>query len=125
MIFQMLLSFRFFFFNPLNEEEENRKEFNMNVEMCYDYELRIRFSSDAEELAAIVKALKDLEEVMEKEAKLSKERLSTAITKYDENDPVSFRDFTDAIDEFKVKQENLSEIRNLIKCYSFENGMNA
>lgn len=124
MIFQMLLSFRFFF-NPLNEEEENRKEFNMNVEMCYDYELRIRFSSDAEELAAIVKALKDLEEVMEKEAKLSKERLSTAITKYDENDPVSFRDFTDAMDEFKVKQENLSEIRNLIKCYSFENGMNA
>ena len=124
MIFQMLLSFRFFF-NPLNEEEENRKEFNMNVEMYYDYELRIRFSSDAEELAAIVKALKDLEEVMEKEAKLSKERLSTAITKYDENDPVSFRDFTDAMDEFKVKQENLSEIRNLIKCYSFENGMNA
>lgn len=97
----------------------------MNVEMYNDNELRIRFSEDTYEVLALVKALKDLEEVIEKKAKLSKEQLSTAITNYDDNDLLGFRKITYAMDEFKEKQEALSEIRNLIKSYSNDLNLNA
>lgn len=97
----------------------------MNVEMYNDNELRIRFSEDTDEVLALVKALKDLEEVIEKKAKLSKEQLSTAITNYDDNDLLGFRKITYAMDEFKEKQEALSEIRNLIKSYSNDLNLNA
>lgn len=96
----------------------------MNVEMYNDNELRIRFSEDTDEVLALVKALKDLEEVIEKKAKLSKEQLSTAITNYDDNDLLGFRKITYAMDEFKEKQEALSEIRNLIKSYSNDLNLN-
>lgn len=96
----------------------------MNVEMYNDNELRIRFSEDIDEVLALVKALKDLEEVIEKKAKLSKEQLSTAITNYDDNDLLGFRKITYAMDEFKEKQEALSEIRNLIKSYSNDLNLN-
>lgn len=43
----------------------------MNVEMYNDNELRIRFSEDTDEVLALVKALKDLEEVIEKKRKQS------------------------------------------------------
>ena len=97
----------------------------MNVSMINDNELRIRYSKDTDEILALVKALKDLEEMIEKKAKLSKEQLSTAITNYDDNDLLGFRKITYAMDEFKEKQESLSEIRNLIKYYSNDLNLNA
>lgn len=109
----MLLSF---FFMLLNEEEE--KEIIMNVSMINDNELRIKYSNDTNELLALIKALKVLEEAMEKEAKLSKEQLLTAITNYDDNDLLGFKKITYVMDEFKEKQESLSEIRCLIIGYS-------
>lgn len=80
-------------------------------------ELRIKFPSDADEIVALIKALKIFEELMEKKAKVSKEQLSAAVTMCD-NSPLSFRDLTYAVDNYKEKQESLTEIRNLIKFYS-------
>lgn len=97
----------------------------MRVELYNDNELRIGISKDTDEILALVKALKDLEEMIEKKAKLSKEQLSTAITNYDDNDLLGFRKITYAMDEFKEKQESLSEIRNLIKYYSNDLNLNA
>lgn len=119
------ISFYFFrrYFISFNEEEE--KEIIMRVELYNDNELRIGISKDTDEILALVKALKDLEEMIEKKAKLSKEQLSTAITNYDDNDLLGFRKITYAMDEFKEKQESLSEIRNLIKYYSNDLNLNA
>lgn len=92
----------------------------MNVSMINDNELRIRYSKDTNEFLALIKALKILEETMEKEAKLSKEQLSTAITNYDDNDNdlLGFKKITNVMNEFKEREESLSEIRSLIICYS-------
>lgn len=90
----------------------------MNVSMINHNELSIRYSEDTDEVLALIKALKILEETIEKKVKLSKEQLSTAITNYDDNDLLGFRKITYAMDEFKEKQEALSKIRNLIKSYS-------
>lgn len=92
----------------------------MNVSMINDNELRIRYSKDANEFLALIKALKILEETMEKEAKLSKEQLSTAITNYDDNDNdlLGFKKITNVMNEFKEREASLSEIRSLIICYS-------
>lgn len=90
----------------------------MNVSLANDNELQIRFSKDTDEILALVKALKDLEEVIEKKAKLSKEQLLAAITNLDDNDILDSRKIMYAMNELKEEQKALSEIRNLIKCYS-------
>lgn len=97
----------------------------MNVQLYYDNELRINFRKDSDELLALVKALKDLKEIMEKKTNLSREHLLTVITNYDYNDPSSLRSFTYDINDFKDNLESLTEIRNLIKRYSDDLNTNA
>lgn len=90
----------------------------MNVELYNDNELRIRFSDkNDDEVIAIAKAMRILEDVIAKETQASKERLLAAI----ENSGDSYakmKEFEYALELYKTNNQNCLEIKNLIEVLS-------